>query len=76
MAEAKRNRAPVARDFPRCGKSRLDGLGVTVEPNQDTTREIANLLRSFVIYKNRVKGFRLAVQAKVQLATGLRAGSG
>jgi hypothetical protein len=72
-AEVEGDFAAVAGDLPGFGESRFESLSLTINANQNATGQIADVFRGFVIHKNGIEGFGLAMEAKIQFSAGLGA---
>src|SRR5271165_1813610 len=58
------DRPAVLRDCPGAGEFGLELLGLTIQTEQDSAREIANRFRGIVRHGERIEGFRLGAQIK------------
>ena len=65
------DRAPIARNFPRGRQCRIERLRLTVQPNEHTTSQVADVLRRFIVHQNRIKSLGFTVEAEVQFPTRL-----
>src|SRR5689334_210920 len=72
-AKMKCDGAAVARNTPGGGERGFENLRLAVQANQDAASEIADVFGRFIIHKDGIERFRLAVKAKMKFAAGLRA---